>query len=272
MDQVREYVFGTPTVDDKQMDVWVSFVGHYISTDYNAALRTREDSLIAYCCRGGGVLGMGAREHAFYEGDILLQPAHIPHTCRCDTETGWEVWWIIFGGQYAHKLLGLSSLHPMSPIMRVGQHERLLSCFQEVFSSLKEKGIHSQLDASRMLLVLLMELQKLHRKAHADDLQLLEHITYKTESLDQMVAESGYSKHHFIRVFKKATGMTPWSYVLHLKVDKAKELLLEKQYSVKQIACEVGMQNPLYFSRLFRKLTGVSPRQFRKDGKGIADF
>jgi two-component system response regulator YesN len=55
---------------------------------------------------------------------------------------------------------------------------------------------------------------------------------------------------------------------LRLKIDKAKELLLDEQYSIKQVAALVGIHNPLYFSRLFRKLTGQSPRQFREDGFG----
>jgi len=73
----------------------------------------------------------------------------------------------------------------------------------------------------------------------------------------------GYSRFHFARLFKKTTGVSPWNYALQLKIDKAKELLLSTGRSVKEVAGEVGFDDPNYFCRIFRKKTGVPPSRFR---------
>lgn len=262
----RHVVIGTPSAQDRLMEVWVSMAGHYICNDYSAPLRTREESLIAYCREGGGVLQMGTREYQFGAGDILLQPAHIAHICACLPDVGWDVRWVIFGGSYAHQLLELTGCSPMQPILHIGDHLPLWESFGQLYSHLEQKHWHTQLDASKELLSLLIELRKRSQNSQVDGMDWLQHISYKTETLEELVAASGYSKHHYIRLFKRATGMTPWAYVLKLKVDKAKELLLHSEHNVKQVAALVGIQNPLYFSRLFRKLTGISPSQYKHQG------
>ncbi len=96
------------------------------------------------------------------------------------------------------------------------------------------------------------------------DIERFHSLSYQATSVEQLAQDMGYSKYHFIRLFKKATGTTPWAYVLQLKMDRAKELLLGSSYSIKEVAQHVGFSNSLYFSRMFRKLVGQSPSQFRK--------
>lgn len=267
-DNIRDYVIGTPSPEEKRLDTWVTAVGHYVSNDYAAPLRTRTEHLIALCQRGGGVLQIGEQIHPFEAGDILYQPAHIPHICACSPNVGWEVWWVIFGGSYAKKLLQLAELSPLTPVITVGQQSKLIDHFQAMYQTVAEKTAETPFLAASHLLSILLQSIATRRQTKAEQFDLLANIDYQTESLDQMVQASGYSKHHFIKKFKQVTGSTPWAYVLRLKIDKAKELLLDEQYSIKQVAALVGIHNPLYFSRLFRKLTGQSPRQFREDGFG----
>ena len=265
MEDKRTYVWATPSTDDRQMDAWVTVAGHYILKDYNAPLRSRKQTLLGYCLRGSGSIGIGDVEYTFRRGDVFIQPAHIAHTCYSNPEEGWEVWWIIFGGSYAHKLLERSGLSATHPLLSLGVYPELEGHFRDIYGFLEQKTIHTQLDACRSLLSLLLNIRKMHSTHQVDILRPFQGINYQTRSLDELVAESGYSKHHYIRLFKRATGVTPWAYVLLLKIDKAKELLLDPQLTVKEVALQVGIDNSLYFSRLFRKSTGVSPRQFRKE-------
>ncbi|MCS7464667.1 AraC family transcriptional regulator [Paenibacillus doosanensis] len=81
------------------------------------------------------------------------------------------------------------------------------------------------------------------------------------ESLAQM---AGLSVSHYSRLFKKYIGYSPIDYLTHLRVDRAKELLVLSDYRLKLIASSVGYTDEFYFSRIFKKVTGVSPRDYAK--------
>ncbi len=73
------------------------------------------------------------------------------------------------------------------------------------------------------------------------------------------------SERHFCRLFKKATGTSPLKYITLIKFDYAKELLFYSDYTISEISEKVGYDDPNYFSRLFKKQFGVTPREFRKN-------
>jgi len=83
-------------------------------------------------------------------------------------------------------------------------------------------------------------------------------------SLAELTAYIGYSVSHFSAVFHKQTGQSPIEYFNRMKIARAQELLRTTELKVNQICSRLGYEDPFYFSRLFRKYTGMSPRQFRE--------
>ena len=75
------------------------------------------------------------------------------------------------------------------------------------------------------------------------------------------------SKYHFTRVFKQVTEATPLEYRNGILIESAKELLLNGFLSVGEISETLGYSSPAYFSDIFKKGVGVSPRRFR-DNQG----
>ena len=83
-------------------------------------------------------------------------------------------------------------------------------------------------------------------------------------NLDQLAAQAGLSKFHFHRLFKNAMGMSTSHYHVNLRMDSARRLLRETKQSIVAVALEVGYTNPSHFAQLFRRETGLSPSDYRR--------
>ena len=91
------------------------------------------------------------------------------------------------------------------------------------------------------------------------------------ETFGPYIEEYAESRHMsiswFIRSFKHYCKMTPLNYIVSIRISNAKTLLENTSYNITEIAAIVGYDNPLYFSALFKKNTGMSPTEFRKTYK-----
>ena len=89
----------------------------------------------------------------------------------------------------------------------------------------------------------------------------------KSISLKDVAAEIFLSPKYFSRVFKEKTGSSFNKYRLSLRAAKAKEFLAKSSYSVGEIACKIGYQNTNSFVKIFKKLTKLTPSQYRSRNK-----
>ena len=83
-------------------------------------------------------------------------------------------------------------------------------------------------------------------------------------SNDDLAESLGITAKHFISIFKNHIGVPPQKYRQQQLVKKACVLLLDTSMTVQEISYALGVDDPLYFSRLFRSVQGVSPRDYRK--------
>jgi transcriptional regulator GlxA family with amidase domain len=84
-------------------------------------------------------------------------------------------------------------------------------------------------------------------------------------SIAELVRKSGLPKRSFDRRFRAATGYSPLSYIQTLRVEEAKQMLETNTVAVEQIGQEVGYEDAASFRRLFRRLTGMTPREYRRN-------
>jgi AraC family transcriptional regulator, arabinose operon regulatory protein len=87
-------------------------------------------------------------------------------------------------------------------------------------------------------------------------------------SIPALASMANLSSSHFCAIFKKTTGFAPLDYFNRLKARRVCELLDGTDFPVKRIAAELGFSDALYLSRVFRKIHGMSPTEYRNTTKG----
>ena len=100
-------------------------------------------------------------------------------------------------------------------------------------------------------------------KLYAVRLGIQEQYSDHSLSLEKLAVIAGMSPHQMGILFKKKFGVPCWQYVIDTRIEAAAKLLLMPGYSVGMVAEQCGFQDVYYFSRMFKKHMGVSPREYR---------
>jgi AraC-like DNA-binding protein len=82
--------------------------------------------------------------------------------------------------------------------------------------------------------------------------------------LKEISKQACLSRYHFLRLFREAFSTTPHQYLIHRRIEKAKELLCSEEFSVTDVCFEVGFQSLGSFSALFRRCVGDAPNTYRE--------
>jgi AraC family transcriptional regulator len=91
------------------------------------------------------------------------------------------------------------------------------------------------------------------------------HLADRT-TISELASLLHLSRFHFIRAFKKTVGMPPHQFVLHRRIERARELLGNNELSVSEIAERTGFNGAAQLTRAFRQITGATPTAFRRGG------
>jgi AraC family transcriptional regulator len=94
-------------------------------------------------------------------------------------------------------------------------------------------------------------------------LELLETDLTKTPSLADLAAPLRLQPTSFCRAFKQSTGLSPHRYLLEHRVNRAKEMMKDRKRTLTEIALDCGFSSSSQFSIVFKRITGVSPRNYR---------
>jgi len=84
-----------------------------------------------------------------------------------------------------------------------------------------------------------------------------------TLSRAEIASAVGVSEDYLSRIFGREMGIPPWEYLNRYRILQAKHLLVQSNMNITRIASEVGFEDPAYFSRVFQKIAGSSPRDYR---------
>ena len=88
-------------------------------------------------------------------------------------------------------------------------------------------------------------------------------VLFKDLSLTKVAKAVNTSSFYFCKLFKKSTGLNFTDYVSRVRIEKAKNLLLNPNLRISEIAYEIGFQSLTHFNRVFKKIIGQSPTEYR---------
>ena len=185
-----------------------------------------------------------------------------------------EVYWIHFTGSDVKNILNNHAFPEKEHVICCGTFPEYSQLFLKMIQELQFCKADFENYLSLLLYQLFIMVGRQQTESKTITTAIQKDMEYATDyfnqnynkdiCIDTFAASLNMSTCWFIRNFKQYYKTTPLNYILSLRIRNAQNLLETTSYNVSEIAAIVGYDNPLYFSRLFRKQTGFSPTDYRK--------
>ncbi|MBQ4160146.1 MAG: helix-turn-helix transcriptional regulator [Clostridia bacterium] len=208
-----------------------------------------------------GALQIG--DNAYGAGTLYLYRPHTPQDYRVIAEST-DYYWIHFIGSAFTEMLAAVTENAFD----IGYCEPFIAFCREIVMHYADAMEENQYYIQGKLLSTIAELPltKASQSPDAIDNAITYINEYYTNKLsnDELAKLCGLSKYYFIRRFTQKTGKTPQKYHTDLLLSKSTTMLTDTNLKIADIAESLGFEDSLYFSRIFKKLYGVSPMEYRK--------
>lgn len=272
--QKSDYVLQTLYITD------IGFYPHAVH-HYRKREVPIDQYVLIYCIKGSGCYEVAGNEHEVKENQYFILPAGLPHAYYSNNDDPWTIYWIHFAGTQA-KYYAEGIIEPVT--VSAGINSRTAdrnNIFEDIFLTLSDgltvdnlrytsSLLHFYLGSLRYLPIY----RRCHKRSEGElneeytvvnaAMRYMEENIEKSVTLQELSNYTGYSVSHFSAIFKAKTGHSPLSYFNLLKIKKACELLETTDMKINQVCCMVGIDDSYYFSRLFSKIVGIPPREYRK--------
>lgn len=260
----------------KDYKVYPPQIGHptdYYFTPQNG--RILENYQLIYISEGRGTYFVSPNESIpITAGDMLIIPPYTWHSYYPDKKTGWKEYWIGMRGPHIDTRFENGFFGANRLVYKVGLREDIVRLFEQAMElAFLEQATYQQTLAGIGNLILGMAIYFDCNQHFTNDVvikqinkaRLIMRENFLTGISPQEVAQQinmGYS--WFRKLFKEYTNVSPAHFILELRLQKAKNSLLNSSLSVKEIAYMVGYEDATYFSALFKKHTGFTPLAYRE--------
>lgn len=270
-----------PAVVDDSKPFIVTSCGNYRVKTRNSVETKRpegrKDYQLLYIASGKGHFYINGKENIVSSGSIVVYRPDEPQDYVYCKEDKTDVYWVHFTGADVEKILEYYNIHTVNNIMYIGTSPDFQWLFGQIIQELQlcrpryEELLSLHLRNIFILISRSIENQKKFSGTSEKEVAFAMHhfrMNYNQEiNIDEYAKSRNISTCWFIRCFRQITGQTPLQYILSLRISNAQSLLEKTDYSITEISEQVGFNNSLYFSRMFHKQTGVSPKEYRKNNE-----
>lgn len=230
----------------------------------------RDVYALHYIVSGKGYLKTSHATFPLKKGESFMIFPHMEVYYYPDPRDPWEYYWMEFNGPEASRLLPMINITPDHPVAGASPQD-----FQPLFHMAKTAGIeHFERERSDAGLHLLLSYYMQYYPS-AQAFRKKDYVLSAREYIERNYWKSSLSvldvvdfvkieRSYLFRLFKEVNGMSISGYLTAFRIRRACELLANSELSIKSLAYSVGYQDPLYFSKVFKKVTSYTPSQYRK--------
>ncbi len=226
--------------------------------------------ILLFCTEGRGQVTVGGKTVSLHENEAFCIPRGMSHSYGADDEDPWSILWVHFAGTDT----GLFPLGEMKVIRFESEHavERLSFLFSLLFRVLRANYTEGNfIYISEVLMLILAETYYREKKNSASEenrhvtemIRFMQANMHRSLTLKELCGRFSLSRSYVHAAFQNQTGRSPMAFFSDQKMRRACALLRSTGLGVQEIAAQLGYQDPLYFSRAFRKAIGLSPTAFR---------
>lgn len=235
----------------------------------------RVDYQLIYIIKGKGTFLINNKVVDIEEGNFLIYKPNDIQNYKYYLKDNAAVYWIHFTGKCCEEILTKLYLNDDKKHYFIGVDSKSIEILDKIIYELQVKEDLYIDICNACLMELLCNLGRLkasfqegkqnNRNLVLQNIIRVMHREYnKNHDLEYFASLCNLSKYRFIHSFKEYSGMSPINYIIKIRMEKAKELLLSSSLNISEISSIVGYENSLYFSRLFKKSNGISPTEYRK--------
>lgn len=230
-----------------------------------------EEAVVIACVGGSGWCETANGRFAVGPGQVIVLPPGHAHSYWADEDDPWTLWWFHASGPEIENFLIRANLTIDAPVRRPRDPHRVASLLAEILRwAERDTTLPSLFAASGAAWHALALIASGQSPADGtDDLieqtmdYLREHLTDPI-SVAELAASVSLSTSHFSALFKQRTGHPVLRYLIMLRMARARELLNITNWPIATIAVEVGFPDSFYFARQFKKVHGMTPREYRR--------
>lgn len=270
--------------DELTSHLFITDIGYYPKAERHHRIRLKaiDQYVLIYCVDGAGFYVVDGKRYEVKKNQYFILPANKPHEYGTTEDKRWSIYWVHFKGTCAHVYAeGATTPQTINVAINSRISERI-NIFDEILTTLQTgDGLEDLRYASSLFHHFLASMRYLGQFRRAKTgvgdkntsdkgIDIVEQaIHYMRENIEQHITLDdvlhyiGYSHSHFSTLFKRKTGKSPLAYFNRLKIEYACHLLKTTDLKVNQICYKVGIEDALYFSRLFSKTMGMAPTAFK---------
>lgn len=275
VDKKSKWLTATPAENTKKLPFYIVEAGcYYADKDYHIERDYHDSFLLLYTLQGEGLIQTAGTSLLLPAKHFFLLDCHSPHAYQT-AHNNWDFLWFHINGTATHFFYDtlysneLDCISIDNPILVESKLNTLLTLTEQT-------NLNATLTISALLHELLNNcifsaLQKeqiLQKRSYEEDIECaLSYIEKNFASqitIEDIIAEIPVSKYHFIRLFKRTMGVTPYHYVNIYRINYAKKLLRTTNLPISQISENCGFLDTSNFIYQFQKLTGQRPTAYRK--------
>lgn len=267
-----------PNIEDLSVPLKINNCGHYrIHTTQQVKTihpEGRNDYQLIYIAHGKGHFILNDVETIVPKGNMVLYRPKEPQVYYYYAADKTEVYWVHFTGRDVDEILKHYRLTENGNVFYSGVSPDYPEIYNQMIQELQLKRTGHEDLLTILLRHILIIINRYIKEEHRADSNMINKIEralhYFKQNFNKEISVQNYAREHlmasdwFIKCFKKIMKVTPMKYILSLRISTAKEYLEKTNKNIAEISNAVGYDNPLYFSRVFKKYTSLSPTEYKK--------